>query len=105
MQPDSRRFHARRPISPAGGRATEFDVTNTDTSTVPATTTARCAKQWRFQQHGPGYAITIPAGVYRPTPRARADRPGRRDHGSLYVNRPVTTNGAEYDETIIDAVE
>ncbi len=91
-------------IAPPAARATEFVVTKTS-DTLDGACDDDCSLREAVvaSNSGPGHVITIPAGVYRLTRAPAPTDPEDGTTGSLYVNRPVTINGAGKDETIIDA--
>lgn len=91
-------------IAPPAARATEFAVTKT-ADTLDGACDDDCSLREAVvaSNSGPGHVITIPAGVYRLTRAPAPTDPEDGTTGSLYVNRPVTINGAGKDETIIDA--
>jgi CSLREA domain-containing protein len=84
--------------------ADEFVVTKTaDTGDGACDADCSLREAVLAANSGPGHVVTIPAGVYRLTLAPSATDPEDGTKGSLYVNRPVTINGAGRDETIIDA--
>jgi CSLREA domain-containing protein len=89
---------------PASVQATEFVVTKT-ADTMDGACDDDCSLREAFlaSNSGPGHVITIPAGVYRLTREPAKTDPENGVTGSLFINRPVTVNGAGKDETIIDA--
>ena len=91
-------------IAPASARATEYVVTKT-ADTLDGACDDDCSLREAVvaSNSGPGHVITIPAGIYRLTRTPAPTDPEDGTKGSLYVNRPVTINGAGKDATIIDA--
>lgn len=91
-------------VAPPVALATELVVTKT-TDTLDGACDEDCSLREAVvaSNSGPGYVITIPAGLYRLTRAPAPTDPEDGTTGSLYVNRPVTINGAGKDETIIDA--
>ncbi len=91
-------------VAPASARATEFVVTKTaDTFDGFCDEDCSLREAVLAANSGPGHVITIPAGIYRLTRAPAPTDPENGSTGSLFVNRPVTINGAGKDETIIDA--
>jgi CSLREA domain-containing protein len=91
-------------VAPATAGATEFVVTKT-ADTLDGACDDDCSLREAFvaSNSGPGHVITIPAGTYRLTREPAPTDPENGTTGSLFINRPVTINGAGKDETIIDA--
>ena len=91
-------------LRPGALRADEFVVTKT-ADTADGACDADCSLREAVlaANSGPGHVITIPAGTYRLTRVPAPTDPEDGNAGSLYVNRPVTINGAGKDVTIIDA--
>jgi CSLREA domain-containing protein len=91
-------------VAPSSARADEFVVTKT-ADTLDGACDADCSLREAVvaSNSGPGHVITIPAGLYRLTRVPTPTDPEDGTEGSLYINRPVTINGAGKDETIIDA--
>jgi CSLREA domain-containing protein len=84
--------------------AAEFVVTKTD-DTFDGACDSDCSLREAVlaANSGPGHVITVPAGIYRLTRAAAPSDPEDGTTGSLFVNRPVTINGAGKDATIVDA--
>lgn len=91
-------------LTPAVVGATEFVVTKT-ADTYDGTCDSDCSLREAVlaANSGPGHVITIPAGVYRLTRVAAPSDPENGVTGSLFIDRPVTINGAGKEATIIDA--
>jgi CSLREA domain-containing protein len=91
-------------VAPVSAGATEFVVTKT-ADTFDGTCDDDCSLREAVlaANSGPGHVITIPAGTYRLTREPMPADPENGTTGSLFVNRPVTINGAGKDKTIIDA--
>jgi CSLREA domain-containing protein len=91
-------------LTPAPAPAEEFVVTKT-ADTLDGACDADCSLREAVvaSNSGPGHVITVPAGLYRLTRVPAPTDPEDGTEGSLYINRPVTINGAGKDETIIDA--
>jgi CSLREA domain-containing protein len=91
-------------LAPASAHATEFIVTKT-ADTLDGACDGDCSLREAVvaTNSGPGHLVTIPAGVYRLTLAPAPTDPEDGTKGSLFINRPVTINGAGKDETIIDA--
>lgn len=89
---------------PTVALGTEFVVTKT-ADTLDGACDDDCSLREAVvaSNSGPGHVITIPAGLYRLTRAPAPTDPEDGTTGSLYINRPVTINGAGKDETIIDA--
>lgn len=91
-------------FAPTAADATEFLVTKTaDTLDGACDTDCSLREAVLAANSGPGHVITIPAGVYRLTRVPGGSDPENGTAGSLFVDRPVTINGAGKDDTIIDA--
>jgi len=91
-------------VAPTFAHATEYVVTKTaDTFDGACNQDCSLREAVLAANSGPGNVVTVPAGLYRLTRAPAATDPENGVTGSLYIERPMTINGAGKDQTIIDA--